>query len=209
MELRERMTLFGIASRLRKPLLMAACLFAIGVLMGGVFSGTLTNLLTPMAKGLRQEAAQLVQDHSLVKVAFSIFSNNLRVSLFMMVGGVVFGVLPALGAFANGALIGYVLYALVVRTHANLFLVVLAGILPHGIFEIPAYLLASAVGMRYGALVWRGMLGRTLPGSWQRTGKDTAPAILWVMGLLVVAAAVETFVTPVLIGSVVGIHTSL
>lgn len=77
----------------------------------------------------------------------------------------------------------------------------LAGILPHGIFEIPAMLIACAVGLCHCRLV---------TGLIRRRAQTTPPrvqlvSLAWVyaaltLPLLVIAALVETFLTPFIQG---------
>ncbi len=79
--------------------------------------------------------------------------------------------------------------------HSPLF--VAAAILPHGIFEIPAFIISGALGV---------LLAQSLIAEWYG-GADTAPEanklallfVTFVLPLITVAAFVESFITPVVI----------
>lgn len=180
-----------------------------------------------MMHGLKKEAVTL-RHESVLATALALFYNNIRVSLVMMVGGLIFGIIPFLVVIANGALVGYVLATLTAKIHINLGLAILAGILPHGIFEIPAYLLASAYGLRIGATEFQtiaragkpslthkfagyrgaaesGDFARAgQPGMWAYLRKDVWMVLLIVAVLLLVAAFIEAGVTPILLRMAIG-----
>jgi stage II sporulation protein M len=201
--LNRRVDLFSIAVRMRPYLLAALSLFAGGALAGGLLGPELRGWLLPMERGLRQEAFQLSRDTRL-EMAFALFVNNLKVSLLMLFGGFVLAFIPAMGAVTNGALVGFVVEQLATVTHANLLLLIFAGILPHGLFEIPAYLLASGSGIRFGWLALRSLAGEGRQQEWRTAWQDLAPTILWMIGLLFAAALIETNVTPLLLRAAVG-----
>ncbi len=192
-----------MVKRYRSYFIVALILFLIGAWLGGAQASSLSAVLTPMMHGLKQEAVTLKHE-SVLATALALFYNNLRVSLIMMAGGLVLGILPFLVVIANGALVGYVLATLTAKIHISLWLAILTGILPHGIFEIPAYLLASAYGMRIGATEFRAIARAGKPGMWAYLRKDLWTIVLIVAVLLLVAAFIESSITPVLLRLVIG-----
>ena len=78
---------------------------------------------------------------------------------------------------------------------------VAAAILPHGIFEIPAFIISGAIGI---------LLAQSLINEWYN-GTDTAEDakkfarifILYVLPLVAIAAFIEAFITPIIIHLVV------
>lgn len=185
---------------------VALLFFAIGGLLGVVFSGQLQHILLPFISAIRHIAVTIKRE-PLWEEALTIFAHNLVTSLIMMAGGLLLGIIPMASVTLNGALIGYVLVILARSTHVNPFLLFAAGILPHGIFEVSAYLLASGFGMEVGVTVLRSIFRR--PGikeQWQALGRDAGKIVLWVTLLLFVAAWIETGVTPHLLALAVGRH---
>jgi uncharacterized membrane protein SpoIIM required for sporulation/ABC-type transport system involved in multi-copper enzyme maturation permease subunit len=134
---------------------------------------------------------------------FYIFGNNIRAVLVIMLLGIVsFGVLGLMAYTVNTGLIGLVL-ALVGLSGLDPLQVTLSGILPHGIFEIPALILSSAAVLQIGAVLVTPNSQRTLGevliealADWAKIG------IGLVVPLLAIAAAVEAWITPVLLQQV-------
>lgn len=129
----------------------------------------------------------------------SILLNNVYSSLMAMYMGIFAGVTPIATLVVNGMLMGY-LFAMRAAAGLSVGPAIVKGILPHGIFEIPALLLACACGIRLGfSLVrglWGALLGKERP--WARFAsalKGTVPAAVLIVLLLVIAAAVESTVT--------------
>ena len=91
------------------------------------------------------------------------------------------GIVPLFSAFVNGGLVGWF-----VQQEGG---IVLVAIIPHGIFEIPAFLISTAIGLRVGREVFRSRGERYLGGE-MKMG-------LWVfltliLPLLVIAAIIES-----------------
>ena len=135
-----------------------------------------------------------------LSLARALLRQNLLASLYDLVFGAVFGILPVFSIFGNFFIIGFLggisLFPHLLPEPSNLsFGVYLLAILPHGIFEIPALLLAAAFGLRLG---WQWLL----PSSRGRRKQvfkqgllDNAKILVLILVLLIIAAAVESFVT--------------
>lgn len=124
-----------------------------------------------------------------------IFLNNLRAAALTVGLGFTL-VFPAVSMGMNGFVAGFVLSAALAARQLTP-LQMLAVILPHGIFELPALFLATALGWRIGGAFWRGVLGRPRPGAGRLAG-DLGRLGLLVLGLLVLAAIVEIYVSAAL-----------
>ncbi len=131
------------------------------------------------------------------ELAVTLFVNNLQACTFMFLGGASFGVLTAFIIMTNGVVIGSVM-ELVREQQGGLF--VAAALLPHGIFEIPAFIISGTLGF---------LLARTLYLEWKGTEDAAARALkmgktflLYVIPLVAVAAVTEAFITPEIINLV-------
>lgn len=132
-----------------------------------------------------------------------IWGHNVRaVLVILLLGLFTFGVLGALTFLLNTGVIGAVL-ALESALGTSPVKLMLFGILPHGIFEIPALILSSAAVLYIGIALVTPRSQRTLGevlieaiADWTKIG------IGLVLPLLTVAAVVETWVTPVLLQSI-------
>lgn len=124
--------------------------------------------------------------------ALALFGNNLRAMvLSTLYGFIPFLYLPALSMGVNAILLG-----MVASSVNGQWLLLAAGILPHGIFELPALCLSLAAGLclcqninRYIRKNEKGIIKPLLLNILRVTG-------LVVIPLLVVAAIMESYVTP-------------
>jgi stage II sporulation protein M len=141
-----------------------------------------------MALFSEQVVAGLLSDSPAV-LAVKLFLNNLSTCLLLFLGGVSLGVVTVLILSVNGLLIGAVTE--LVRQQQGM-LYIAAALLPHGIFEIPAFL-----------------IGREVIAEWHGSGDAAAGALPLarlflrvVVPLLAVAAAVEAFITPAILSMI-------
>lgn len=124
--------------------------------------------------------------------ALALFGNNLRAMvLSSLYGFIPFLYLPALSMGVNAILLGMVASSVNGR-----WLLLAAGILPHGIFELPALCLSLAAGLclcqninRYIRKNEKGVMKPLLLNILRVTGLVVVP-------LLVIAAIMESYVTP-------------
>lgn len=121
-----------------------------------------------------------------------IFFKNLTVAILTIFLGIIFGVIPVLIIMINGLILGVVSFIILEQFD---MLVLLSGIIPHGIIEIPAFILSTASGL----LLWRSI--------WQRLLYDKGELdkefisiisffVLVITPMIAIAALIETFITP-------------
>jgi stage II sporulation protein M len=111
--------------------------------------------------------------------------NNLTAMVVLSLGAVSLGLVTLFGLVLNGLLIGAVVGIAAQRVDP---LVVAALIVPHGVLEIPALLLASAIGLRFGRLTVRYIRGREERLVRRRDLRE-AGWLLAVSALLIIVAA--------------------
>ena len=131
-------------------------------------------------------------------MAITLFINNFEASLLLFFGGATFGMVTLLVLVTNGVIIGFVVeYAAKLQGTAA----VAAGIIPHGVFEIPAFIISSGLGFLLAESLWL-----------EYKGTDDAAKcaaglakiyIMIVIPLLAAAAIIEAFITPQIINLVV------
>ena len=111
--------------------------------------------------------------------------------------------LPVFSLVVNASAVG-IITAIFKATETGGVFDTLVGILPHGIFEIPALMLSIAFGLRLCLLVTR--LLRRNAGRYDLYdfSADTARAlVLAVVPLLIMAAFVESFITPIIMDALI------
>ena len=124
----------------------------------------------------------------------ALFANNLRAMVLgILYGFIPFLYLPALALGVNAAILG-MLASLI----DGQWLLLAAGILPHGIFELPALFLSLAAGLclckNINAYIRKNEKGIMKP----LLLNILRVTVLLVLPLLVIAAVRETYVTPAL-----------
>ena len=165
-----------------------AHVLAAGTLVGGFVLGWLGG--GPVETVVETSISARLEDHVAPVAALEFFGNNWSVALTMAFSGVALAI-PSLTLLAvNGVVIGFL-----GRTEAEP-LELLAFVIPHGVFELPAIAIAGAVGISLGTSWWR-----TWRGSQSRESlADDLERALWVLVgvglLLLVAAIIEGFVSP-------------
>ena len=120
---------------------------------------------------------------------FNILLQNVMASIFVLVSGVIVGIIPTFAIGSNGFGLG-VLYrqAAEVSGYSRAAL----KILPYGVFEIPALLIAASYGLWLGMTVVRRMRGKESTLLGPRVEHAFRRYFALVFPLLVVAAAIET-----------------
>ncbi len=136
------------------------------------------------------------QPHLIIMII--IFLKNLLASATALLLGLGLGLIPLLVVTSNGFLLGVVAYSAIQKS-GLIFLA--AGIMPHGIFELPAVLVSIALGFRLGYLLALTLAKEKVDLSGET---KTAFRFLWryITPLLFVASAIETFITPIAISVV-------
>jgi stage II sporulation protein M len=127
---------------------------------------------------------------------FFIFVNNAVKAFAVVLLGSLFGIVPVLFVAVNGILIGLMSSVIVAKHGANYLF---AGTIPHGILEIPAFLIAASYGLELGRRYYRKI----------RYSDPFKPYLMKVMGktlrnvfpLLAVASFIETFITMTILRS--------
>ncbi|MBE7435017.1 MAG: stage II sporulation protein M [Anaerolineales bacterium] len=134
-----------------------------------------------------------------------LFLNNTRSMVIIFLAGLTsFSVLGVLIYILNVALIGGV-YALLELIGVSPIPIFLAGVLPHGIFEIPALMIGSAVVLYIGAVLVTPQTGKSMGEVILEMLADWAKIFVGVVvPLLALAAVIEAYVTPALLLKVIG-----
>lgn len=175
----------------------AAGLFVLGVIVGVLLLAAGYNLLEIIADLLGESLfPEEVGEFGGFELAWFLVVNNTRAFFVSILGVLTLGLLTAWIILFNGIIVGNVSAAVAETVGLDYILV---GLLPHGIFELPALFVAAGVGFR---LLYR--FGQRVLGS--RDAVLTKPylyrtTLLVLVGwlLLVVAAFVEAFVTSALL----------
>jgi stage II sporulation protein M len=133
------------------------------------------------------------------ELARGLFIQNTTASVYNLFLGVVLGIVPtvslALNFFALGFLAGPFIHPDLFPGLAATPAVFILSTAPHGIFEIPAFLLSAAFGIRLG---WAWLMPDAAGKRWKvfRSALlDVVKILPLIVALLIIAAFIEAFVT--------------
>ena len=129
-------------------ILVAIGLFGVGLVLGLAVPGEIANFLAGNIDALEELGAILVPFE--FSTALFILRNNVMALLFSFIFSPILCLVPILALTVNGGLISFV-SAIVVQEKSLGFL--LAGLVPHGIFELPAIIIGEAAALSFGAMV--------------------------------------------------------
>jgi stage II sporulation protein M len=179
-------------------------LFLAGMVIGGT-NPAFRAFLDEQLKGLGQLAEMIdnSKNPTLTMMIF-IFLNNAIKSILVMYLGALFGVLPFFFLVVNGMMIGYLLKT-TAELHGGGYVMelIVKGLLPHGILEIPAIIIACAYGMRFGVLVLKAggslVFARSKTAGLSRELESfvvrTVPMMVILTITLLIAAVIESTIT--------------
>jgi len=186
-------TLLGRYSEYTKSLapifLLCGFLFTFSLAMGYILGENMTGAALQDLLGTFPDISNM----SYIELFGFVATNNTVKSLLFMLGGLLGGVLPLFFVVFNGFFIGWITYSL--GSSVGLGYVV-AGLTPHGVFEIPAILLAMSMGVSLGYAALNSLRGT---GSlWGEARTALGFFLTRVFPLLVLAAVIEVTVTPLI-----------
>lgn len=178
----------------------SALVFAAGILMGALYSSQFHAFINGQLDALKQISDSIAsKPNPQWSLFWLIFWNNASKSLLIIALGLFFGVFPLFFLLANGLLLGYVC---MVSAQKQSWLYVIKTILPHGILEIPAIIVACAFGLRLGVMVLKILLFALSPARSAKTREQFAlfikallPVSVMLVAVLFAAALIESTLT--------------
>ncbi|MBI2332455.1 MAG: stage II sporulation protein M [Chloroflexi bacterium] len=178
------------------------------------YDWTMTNVSETVANAspedltkLQENIAELPDLSSLrghLSAPFLFLNNTRSMAVIFLAGMFSFSVLGVLFYMINVALIGGV-YAFLQLLGVAPLPIFIAGVLPHGMFELPALLIGSAVVLYIGAGLVTPQNGKSMGEVVIELMADWAKIfVALVVPLLAIAALIEAYVTPTILLRVIG-----
>ena len=125
--------------------IVATSLFGVGIAFG---LATPAGIGDPFAEDILEQLSGLLTPFSVLTTIF-IFINNVVALVISFILSPILCLFPILALTVNGWLLAFVSSAVVSEKSLGFLL---AGLLPHGIFEIPALILGEAAALSLGAM---------------------------------------------------------
>lgn len=178
------------AREIKPYIILSFLIFIFGILGGYFFAQNFHHQTEEIVKQLQSLYSPVKEEDSLGLFIF-ILENNITKLLAALILGIFAGLIPIASVFINGILLGIFAYVFSEKLSWS-FLI--AGILPHGIFEIPALILSTAIGIHIGAVAVRKLFGRK-EKFMDEFAKGLRFFISVVVPILFLAALIEVYVT--------------
>jgi len=179
---------------LRNALIVTILLFFVAMIVGWIGTAHTPAIGEQLMALFQKEVAGQITVGNPADMCAKLLANNLEACIMLFLGGASFGLVTLFILSLNGIVIGSVT-EIVSQGHSAAFIA--AALLPHGIFEIPAFIIAAALGF---------CMAQSLVIEWYGAGDTAADALryarlflLYVLPLISVAAFVEAFITPAVI----------
>jgi stage II sporulation protein M len=186
---------------IRQKVFIRSLIVATGIFFVSLVLGTLIGQNT--VEGLMREFGAVLEPLASVGnlsilLFLIIFINNAIKALGIVLLGILLGLPPLLFVGLNGFVLGALGSAL---ESVKGWEYVMVGFVPHGVIEIPVILLATALGLTVGMESLKWLVRRESRVKSQLS--DCLKVYLrWILPGLAIAAIIEVFVTPLLIGLV-------
>ena len=175
----------------KKWIFIAIGLFVLGMAFGLAMPVGISDVLAEDLEALKQLAAMLGPFK--ISTAAFIFLKNASALIFSFIFSPVLCLLPILALTVNGWLLSFISAAVVQEESLGLLLAVL---LPHGIFELPALIIGEAAALSFGAMVIVALISKKRRSQLSPNLKQNLKYLLLAFALLLPAAIIETYVTP-------------
>ena len=157
-------------------------IFIFGILLGFfMFDKMPIDILQYIEAIIKQ-----LEGKSALQISLFIIINNVKVTIYALVLGIFAGIFPIIFTLINGFIIGAVSRTAVIQENAF----VLWKLIPHGIFEIPAIILAFSFGLKLGMQWFKPPQMETITN----TVKEIIVIFLYIiLPLLIIAGLIEGF----------------
>lgn len=179
---------------LRYHVVAIAAIFIVSTIAGYVYT-SMDPDSAALALGELEGLIEILRGLSPLEIMMFIFMNNTIKSLFAILLGLGFGLIPIFFIAYNGYVLGVISY---IVSSSEGFGFVLAAIIPHGIIELPMVMLSAAIGLRLGQQVMYAIMGRDVCIK-DELLKGIYVFMYWILPMLFIAAMVETFITPLVV----------
>lgn len=174
---------------------MAIFLFGSGLISGLATSAGMVNFLAKDIAALK-ELADFLAPLPQSSVLAIIFLKNVSALLISFAISPIFCLVPVMALVFNGWVLGLV-SVMVIQDKSLGYL--LAGLLPHAIFEIPAFIMGEVVALSFGTTamlaLFKGERRSLLLPNLRQNLRYLAIALI----LLLPAAIIEAYLTPLLL----------
>jgi stage II sporulation protein M len=189
----EQKTYAGL--RYRWWIIIAIALFGIGIALGLTDPLNFASLLSEELISL-EELGGILAPFTFTMLIF-IFIKNVVALLFSFALSPILAVIPVATLVLNGWILGLVSTMTMEQESLGF---VLAGLLPHGVIELPALFIGEAAALSFGIVAVTTLFKKEKRGLFLPSLRQNLRYLGLALALMLPAAAIETYLTPLLMG---------
>jgi len=181
---------------LRVLIIISFFVFVASFIMGVFLAKASPEIAEDFFEELKKIIEPMLGLSSIYQFLFIFFKNSFTMFIIIF-SGFFFGIFPIFALYFNGHILGTIFF---LSQGEIPFIVFLKAILPHGIIEIPALILAAAIGLDLGKHVIRKLvLGKEINFK-ERFFLAGEVFLKILIPFLIMAALIESFLVPRLLG---------
>ncbi len=175
----------------KRWIFIAILLFGVGLVLG---LATPSDIMSPTSEDITalEELSDILTPFSVLTVII-IFMKNVSVLVLSFVLSPILCLVPILALTVNGWLLAFISVAVVQEESIGY---VLAGLLPHGIFELPAFIMGQAAALSFGTMAILALFKEERRNQLLPNLKQGLRHLMLAFALLLPAAIIETYITP-------------
>ncbi len=176
----------------KRWLFVTIFLFGIGLILGLATPTSVTDLLSEDVAAFEELADTLAQLPRSSVFTF-ILIKNVSALLISFALSPIFCLVPVIALTFNGWLIGLVSTTVIQEESLGYLL---AGLVPHGIFEVPALIIGEMVALSFGTAVILALFRKERRKLLLPNLKQNLKYLMVALALFLPAAIIETYLTP-------------
>jgi len=179
-------------------ILTACILFVIGIGAGILVSAVVPEDIVEFFSEEMTALGELGEIFSPFELSTAVFIyfKNVTALILSFIFSPILCLMPVIALVFNGSFISFI-STLVLQEESLGFL--LLGLLPHGIFELPAFIIGEAAALSFGATTIYALFSKRGSNILMPVFKKNMKYLLLAFILLIPAAIIETYVTPLLL----------
>ncbi len=176
-------------------ILVAVGLFVTGMAFGLAIPENTADVFAADLAAI-EKLAKTLGPFKITTAAF-IFLKNVTALLFSFIFSPLFCLVPVIALTVNGWLLSFVSATVIKQESVGLLL---AALLPHGIFELPALIIGEAAALSFGTMAIIALVSKKRRDRLSPNLKQNIRYMVLAFVLLLPAAIIETYITPLLLG---------
>lgn len=175
--------------------IIAIVLFGIGIVFALITPAGITSLISEELAALEELGGTLAP--FTFSMLIFIFIKNAVALLVSFALSPIFCLVPILALAVNGWVVALVSTILMEEKSLGF---VLAGLLPHGVIELPAFFIGEAAALSFGAMAVVALFKKEKRSLLLPSLRQNLKYLVIALALFLPAAVIETYVTPLLVG---------